>query len=323
MTENEEKVAEDQEKEVDMLPEAQQEDSGGQDQGTEEEASPEKDNPPMTPRKSPRKKMRIDRYGMGEGEQEEDTGDSSGAEVTRIPPRRSPVGLPPAFHQVRHFILKLTPKEPRLIMEPRRILQVKRAPGTAHPGGISTTVEVSGFGKRYARRLRTLIRERTKKLGACPASQSEKSIKRRIKEFYTHAFRGETGLLQLVYFELKHTKHCHTKRPPNSYCFRCRLIEEARNMSRVRLLDTDQLLTEEVWENNSEKEGDVEEDSEDNYWFGEEAGHEEVTDQGTSEVQVLGKSKKRTKKTGVDVGPKKRRGSVEAGPYHEGSRGYA
>ena len=85
-------------------------------------------------------------------------------------------------------------------------------------------------------------------------------------------------------------------------------------MSRVRLLDTDQLLTEEVWENNSEKEGDVEEDSEDNYWFGEEAGHEEVTDQGTSEVQVLGKSKKRTKGTGVEVGTKKRKEAPKSDP---------
>ena len=194
MTENEEKAANDKEKEVETAPpEAQKEDSSGQGQGTEEEASSAKDNPPTSPRKSPRKKVSVDRYGMNKGEQEEDTGDSSVEEVTRIPPPRSPVGLPPAFHQVRHFILKLTPKEPRLVMEPRRILQVKRAPGTAHPGGISTTVEVSGFGKRYARQLRTLIRERTKKLGACPASQSEKSIKRRIKEFYTHAFRGETG----------------------------------------------------------------------------------------------------------------------------------
>ena len=49
MTENEEKVAEDQDKEVDAAPEVQQEDSGEQGQGTEEEASPEKDNPPMTP----------------------------------------------------------------------------------------------------------------------------------------------------------------------------------------------------------------------------------------------------------------------------------
>ena len=104
-------------------------------------------------------------------------------------------------------------------MEPRRVLQVKRAPGTAHPGGISTTVQVSGFGKKYAHQLRTLIRERAKALGTCPASQSEKSIKRRIKEFYTHAFRGETGLLQLVYFELKFTKHCHTKRPAEFLLF--------------------------------------------------------------------------------------------------------
>ena len=76
-------------------------------------------------------------------------------------------------------------------------------------------------------------------------------------------------------------------------------------MSRVRMLDTDELLTEEVWENNSEEEGGIEEDIEDDYWFGEETGHGEVTDQGTSEVRVLGKSKKRTRKIGVEVGTKK------------------
>ena len=46
-------------------------------------------------------------------------------------------------------------------------------------------------------------------------------------------------------------------------------------MSRMRLLDTDQLMTEEVWENDSDKEEVVEEDQGDDFLFGEETGHDE------------------------------------------------
>ena len=61
----------------------------------------------------------------------------------------------------------------------------------------------------------------------------------------TRAFPCENGLLQLVYFELRYTKHCLTMRPHRPCCFLCRLIEEARNMSRMRMLDAHQLKTDE------------------------------------------------------------------------------
>ena len=86
-------------------------------------------------------------------------------------------------------------------MEPRRVLQVKRAPGTAHPGGISTMVEVVGFGREYTEKLKTLIRECQSLLGTYPASQSEKSMKTKMREFFTHAFEGETGLHEALPYE--------------------------------------------------------------------------------------------------------------------------
>ena len=202
--------------------------------------------------------------------------------------------------------LKLTPREPRLWMEPRRVLQIKRAPGTTHPGGISTEVEVVGFEAKYTERLKTLIRKRQNLLGTYPASQSEKSMKTRMREFYTLAFEGETGLLQLVYFEFKYTKHCHTKRPPNSYCFRCRLIEEARQMSG------------EVWENESEKKEEVVSGgNEDDCCFGEEAGNVEDSAQATLEEQVFEKGSVVEVKAVADTGTKKRKQGSKSDPVLE------
>ena len=53
-------------------------------------------------------------------------------ETTRIPSPRAPLEPPTAFHQIKHLRVKLTPRALRLCMEPRIVLQMKRAHGAAH-----------------------------------------------------------------------------------------------------------------------------------------------------------------------------------------------
>ena len=119
-------------------------------QETEEKAQKTRDDASATPRK----KTKVQRFVPDYGELEAEAGSQGIEEMMRIPPPRAPAGLPPAFHHIKHFRLRLTPREPR------RVLQIKRALGTAPSRGISMAVEVVGFGTNYTERLNTLNRER-------------------------------------------------------------------------------------------------------------------------------------------------------------------
>ena len=72
-------------------------------------------------------------------------------------------------------------------------------------------------------------------------------------------------------------------------------------MSRIRMLDADQLLTEEYWENTSEKDLDaVNEDNDDDFLFGEDEGNAEGPQQAALMNPLFDddKTKPMTKKVG-------------------------
>ena len=89
-------------------------------------------------------------------------------------------------------------------------------------------------------------------------------------------------------------------------------------MSRIRLLDTDQLMTEELWENESEKGEDVVSGgNEDDCLFGEEIGNGGNAAQATLEEQVFRKGSEVEVKEGADTGTKKRKQGSKSDPILE------
>ena len=59
---------------------------------------------------------------------------------------------------------------------------------------------------------------------------------KKISQYYTQFFRGETTVLQVVVKEWRLTKHQHTNRPKGSHCFKCRLKIEINQLARIFIL---------------------------------------------------------------------------------------
>ena len=159
MSQDDQKQEKNLEKEVEVQPAPKEKDPGQPEQEADEGPQKQKDDvPAASPRRSPRKRNKVNRLDPGSISGESGTESQREKETKRIPSPRAPAGPPPAFHRVKHLRLKLTPRTPRLPMEPRRVLQVKRAPVAAHPGGISTEVTIEGFGHEYTSLLYARIR---------------------------------------------------------------------------------------------------------------------------------------------------------------------
>ena len=76
------------------------------------------------------------------------------------------------------------------------------------------------------------IRDRKATLGVRPTDFPPRVMKERVKDYYDMSFRGETAALQVIVGEFRVARHWHDGRSKQTYCFKCRLLEEIRYLAR-------------------------------------------------------------------------------------------